>query len=105
MASKSRLLIVVVASVTLVCGSLNSQTVVKAEEERNPIQWDDHEAHELAHTLHHMHELVNEGKFEEAEKMIAGDDVLVTFELGLDDNSSPVALRSKKEVFKFMKDL
>ena len=69
------------------------------------VKWDAKSAKEVAHALHHMHELVNEGKFMEAADMIVGDDVLMTFELGMDNNSTPVAIRSKEELFKFMQGL
>ena len=107
MTFKPRLLGVLILLGTLAVAFTTVSHQPRAEEPADPsaVVWDEQASMEVAHALHHAHELVNQGKFEEAMDMIAGDDVLVTFELSADDNSSPVALRSKKEVVSFMKQL
>lgn len=107
MSNKPRLLGMTVLLGTFTVGFMSASRQARTEIQagRGGVVWDDQAAEDVAHTLHHMHELINEGKFDEAAKMIAGDDVLMTFELGLDDNSTPVVLRSKEELFRFMKQL
>lgn len=66
------------------------------------VQWNDKASAEIAHALHEMHEMWNKGDMEAVKKVIAGDNVLVTFELG-PDNKTPVPLRSRDEILAFMK--
>jgi hypothetical protein len=63
--------------------------------------WDAKASEEVAHALHHMHEAWNAGDMEAVKKVIAGDDVLLTFELSA-DNKTPVVLRSRADILKFM---
>ncbi len=66
--------------------------------------WDGKASAELAQALHDMHEMWNRGDMEGVKNVIAGDDVLVTFELG-PDNKTPVALHSRNEILKFMQNV
>jgi hypothetical protein len=63
------------------------------------IQWNKESSQELATEFHHIHMAWNEGKLDTVKQLIAGDDVLVTFEL--DGNQRAVPLRSKKEIDSF----
>jgi hypothetical protein len=65
------------------------------------VQWDAQASADVAHALHYMHEVWNAGDMDAVKKVIAGDDVLVTFELG-PDNKTPVPLRSKNELIQFL---
>jgi hypothetical protein len=101
-----RLGVVIAIGTFAVCfPQLSRQALSQELTNNSPVVWSEPAAKELVHALHHMHELVNEGKFDQAADMIVGDDVLMTFELSLEDNSTPIALRSKKELFHFMKQL
>jgi len=82
--------------------SANASPVV--EPSRSLVQWDEKESKELAKAFHHMHEVGNAGDLEKLKKLVIGDDVLVTFELG-PDNRTPVALTSREELFSFMNKL
>lgn len=64
---------------------------------KDTVQWDDKASKDLAAALHHMHEVANSGDMKALKQLVIGDDVLVTFELAL-DNVTPVPLRSKKEI-------
>jgi hypothetical protein len=64
--------------------------------------WDAKSSADLAQALHDMHEMWNRGDMKAVENVIAGDDLLVTFELGGDDKT-PVALRSRNDILSFMK--
>ena len=66
--------------------------------------WDAKESAELAKSLHYMHEVWNKGDMDAVRNVIAGDDVLVTFELG-PDNRTPVPLRSREQILNFMKNV
>ena len=68
------------------------------------VQWDEKASAEVAHALHYMHEVWNNGDMEAVKKVIAGDDVLVTFELGA-DNKTPVPLRSRAELLQFLSNV
>ena len=105
MTTKNLLTSILIVVVSAVWVTQSKPLQGRADEPQSLVQWDDAAAEELSHALHHMHELVNEGNFDEAATMVAGDDVLVTFELGTKDNATPVALRSKHELFAFMKQL
>lgn len=70
------------------------------EAAKSPIAWDERASKELMHEFHSIHEASNKGDIETVKKLIAGDDVLVTFELGSD--LSPVPLRSKKDIDSFL---
>lgn len=65
------------------------------------VQWDAKASADVAHALHYMHEVWNAGDMEAVKKVIVGDDVLVTFELGA-DNKTPVPLRSRNELIQFL---
>jgi hypothetical protein len=71
---------------------------------KSSVQWDAKASQELAHALHYMHEVWNAGDLEAVKRVIAGDDVLVTFELG-PDNKTPVALRSRDEIISFISNV
>lgn len=66
--------------------------------------WDAKESTDLAKALHYMHEVWNQGDMDAVRNVIAGDDVLVTFELG-PDNRTPVPLRSRDQIIAFMKNV
>jgi len=66
--------------------------------------WDAKESADLAKALHYMHEVWNRGDMDAVRNVIAGDDVLVTFELG-PDNKTPVPLRSREQILNFMKNV
>jgi hypothetical protein len=59
-------------------------------------QWDDKASQELMMALHHTHDVANAGDIKALKQSYIGDGALVTFEL--DENLTPVALRSKKEI-------
>ncbi|BDC50506.1 hypothetical protein F183_A28220 [Bryobacterales bacterium F-183] len=82
------------ATTFLVAGS-------KSTSQPKDVKWDEKESAEVARSLHEMHENWNKGDMEAVRKVIAGDDVLVTFELG-PDNKTPVPLRSRDEILAFM---
>lgn len=65
----------------------------------NPVQWNAGTAKDLAAEFHRLHTVWNEGDFVTVKKLIAGDDVLATFEIG--DDQKPVALKSKKDIDAF----
>jgi len=75
-----------------------------ASSAENVFKWDDKASAEVAHALHQMHEMWNRGDMEAVKNVIAGDDVLVTFELG-PDNKTPVALRSRNDILAFMRNV
>jgi hypothetical protein len=66
--------------------------------------WNAKDSAELAKSLHYMHEVWNKGDMDAVRNVIAGDDVLVTFELG-PDNRTPVPLRSREQILNFMKNV
>jgi len=82
----------------------SAASAVAASDSLTPatVQWDAKATQEVAHSLHYMHQVWNAGDMEAVKKVIAGDDVLVTFELGA-DNKTPVTLRSREEIIAFMK--
>jgi hypothetical protein len=63
---------------------------------KNTVQWDDQASKELMLALHRSHEQANAGDIQALKQAYIGDNALVTFELNPD--STPVALRSKKEI-------
>ena len=67
---------------------------------KSPVKWDDRASKELMHEFHALHEASNRGDYATVKRLIAGDDTLVTFELGSDN--TPVPLRSKKEIDSFI---
>lgn len=67
---------------------------------KNPVAWNDRDSKELEHEFHRIHVAWNEGDIATVKRLIAGDDVLVTYEL--DAESQPVALKSKKEIDSFL---
>lgn len=67
---------------------------------KSPVKWDDRSSKELMHEFHALHEASNRGDYATVKKLIAGDDYLVTFELGSDQKAVP--LRSKKEIDAFL---
>lgn len=101
-----RLPIVRVGLITLgtlfVAGSLawGTNTWASDKAAKANVKWDEQASKDLAAALHHMHEVANAGDMDALKKLIAGDDVLVTFELD-SDNHTPVPLRSKQDLFKF----
>lgn len=105
--SNLRYLSVALIAVVCIAGfaaywSTNANTVKVAS--KSLVQWDEKESKELAQAFHHMHQVGNAGDLEALKKLVIGDDVLVTFELG-PDNRSPVALSSRDELFSFMNKL
>lgn len=66
---------------------------------KSPVAWNERASMELMHEFHGIHEAWNKGDIATVKRLIAGDDILVTFELGSDQ--TPVALRSKKEIDSF----
>jgi hypothetical protein len=68
---------------------------------KDTVQWDDQASKELAAALHYTHEVANSGDMKTLKQSYIGDDRLVTFELD-PDNSTPVPLRSKKEIDIFL---
>lgn len=66
--------------------------------------WDPKASEEVAHALHQMHEAWNAGDMEAVKRVIAGDDVLLTFELA-PDNKTPVVLRSRDDIIKFISNV
>jgi hypothetical protein len=76
-------------------------TLVLGAGKPGPVEWSSQASAEVAHALHEMHEMWNRGDMEAVRKVIAGDDVLVTFDLE-SDNKSAVALRSRDEILAFM---
>lgn len=67
---------------------------------KSPVKWDDRASKELMHEFHALHEASNRGDYATVKKLIAGDDVLLTIELG--SNQQAVPLRSKKEIDAFL---
>jgi hypothetical protein len=63
---------------------------------KNTVQWDDQASKDLMMALHRSHEQANAGDIQALKQAYIGDNSLVTFELNPD--STPVALRSKKEI-------
>jgi hypothetical protein len=88
---------VVVLTALAVAGLLTAA----ASNTNSNVRWDPKASEEVAHALHYMHEVWNAGDMDAVNKVIAGDDVLVTFELDT-DNKTPVPLRSKKELLQFL---
>jgi glutamate/tyrosine decarboxylase-like PLP-dependent enzyme len=78
------------ATLLLVASAQTSSTA------KNTVQWDDQASKELMQALHRSHEQANAGDIQALKQAYIGDSALVTFELNPD--SSPVALRSKKEI-------
>lgn len=68
------------------------------------VHWDEKASNDVAAALHHMHEVANSGDMKTLKNLLVGDDVLITFELS-SDNRTPVPLRSKKDIDKFMEGL
>jgi len=65
----------------------------------SPVEWNEATAKDLAGAFHHLHMAWNEGDIATVKKLLAGDDVLVTFDI--DEEQKPVALRSKKDIDAF----
>ena len=85
-------------------GLLSAAEPASKEKAVSTVQWDPQASAEVAHALHYMHEVWNAGDMEAVKKVIAGDDVLVTFELGA-DNKTPVPLRSRAEIVSFIQNI
>jgi len=90
-----------VLAVLLTSGLLSAAELPSKDNAQNTVQWDPKASEEVMHALHYMHEVWNQGDMEAVNKVIAGDDVLVTFELGA-DNKTPVPLRSREDIIKFI---
>jgi hypothetical protein len=73
---------------------------VAGRSSKSPVKWDERASKELMHEFHALHEASNRGDMATVKRLIAGDDRLVTIELGTDQK--PVALRSKKEIDAFL---
>ena len=73
---------------------------IRGDSPKSPVEWDERASKELAAEFHRIHVAWNKGDTETVKRLIAGDDVLVTFELGT-DGSTPIALRSKKDINAF----
>jgi len=62
--------------------------------------WSADAGRELEKAFHELHTLWNDGKLDSVKKLMVGDDVLVTFDLGNDNR--PLAIRSKGELDRFL---
>ncbi|HVG28741.1 MAG TPA: nuclear transport factor 2 family protein [Pyrinomonadaceae bacterium] len=94
-------IVLVLAAFALVTSALVwAYNPVAAGSLKSPVKWDDRASKELTHEFHALHEASNRGDYATVKKLIAGDDLLVTFELGSDQ--TPVPLRSKKEIDSFL---
>ncbi len=67
---------------------------------KDTVQWDAQASKDLAAALHRTHEVANAGDIKALKQSYIGDDALVTFEL--DPDTTPVPLRSKKEIDAFL---
>lgn len=70
----------------------------------NTVQWDAKHSEELAHALHHMHNVWNSGDIPALKRLMKGDDTLVSFELD-PHTHAPIRLRSKAEIDRFVDDV
>ena len=75
------------------------RTIGGSDSAKSP-EWSKEAAQELESEFHRIHMAWNDGDLDTVKKLIAGDDVLVTFELN--GNQQAVALRSKKEIDSFL---
>jgi SnoaL-like domain len=87
------LALVFVAAATLLWVA-NAQTA--GSRAKNTVQWDEQASKDLMMALHRSHDQANAGDIAALKQAYIGDAALVTFELNPD--STPVALRSKKEI-------
>ena len=88
-------------SVLFLCmaGALWMAAAMASPQGRAP--WDEQASKEVAAALHEMHEVWNNGDIQSLKKLIAGDDVLITFELD-PVTHEPIRLTSKADLWQFV---
>jgi hypothetical protein len=100
MLSSSRIVLVLATSALVTSALVWAYNPAAGGSPKSPVRWDDRASMDLMHEFHALHEASNRGDYATVKRLIAGDDFLVTFELGSDQ--TPVPLRSKKEIDSFL---
>lgn len=100
MLSSSRIVLVLATSALVTSALVWAYNPAAGGSSKSPVKWDDRASKELMHEFHALHEASNRGDYATVKRLVAGDDALVTFELGSDNK--PVPLRSKKEIDAFL---
>jgi hypothetical protein len=100
MLSSSRIVLVLATSALVTSALVWAYNPAAGGSPKSPVRWDDRASTELMHEFHALHEASNRGDYATVKRLIAGDDFLVTFELGSDQ--TPIPLRSKKEIDSFL---
>jgi hypothetical protein len=97
--------VVAACAAALGCANTSSQSAKSSTASAaGAVAWDEQSSRELVAALHHMHEVWNTGNIQSLKSLLAGDEVLVTFELD-PATDAPIQLRSKADIDKFVEKI